>query len=85
MLTWFDNLRLGRKLQLLMAAVLVLTVVPAAIYVASFVPTVVRYDESAVARVACSDHVTCGTGPFDAVREAGVLVPEVREADRGGA
>ena len=26
MLTWFDNLRLGRKLQLLMAAVLVLTV-----------------------------------------------------------
>ncbi|WP_374589096.1 methyl-accepting chemotaxis protein [Ideonella dechloratans] len=27
MLTWFDNLRLGRKLQLLMAAVLVLTVV----------------------------------------------------------
>jgi predicted membrane-bound dolichyl-phosphate-mannose-protein mannosyltransferase/membrane-associated phospholipid phosphatase len=48
--------------------VLVLTLVPAAIYVASFVPTVVRYDQSAVARVACSDHVTCGTGPIEAVR-----------------
>lgn len=48
--------------------VLVLVLVPMAVYAASFAPTVVRYDRSAVARIACADHVTCGTGPFDAVR-----------------
>ena len=48
--------------------VAVLVAVPAAVYVASFGPTIVRYDQSAVARVACADDVTCGTGAIDAMR-----------------
>jgi 4-amino-4-deoxy-L-arabinose transferase-like glycosyltransferase/membrane-associated phospholipid phosphatase len=57
-----------RASQPVLRHVLVLVLVPAGIYLASFVPTVVNYDASAVARVACADHVTCGTGLIDAGR-----------------
>lgn len=45
-----------------------LGLVPLAVYAASFVPTVVNYDDSAVARAACADGITCATGPVAAVR-----------------
>jgi predicted membrane-bound dolichyl-phosphate-mannose-protein mannosyltransferase/membrane-associated phospholipid phosphatase len=45
----------------------VLVAVPLAVYALTYVPTMVAFDQSAVARVACADGVTCGDGVFDRV------------------
>lgn len=39
--------------------------IPVAVYALSFVPTFIAYEDSAVARLACADGVTCGNGPID--------------------
>ncbi len=49
-------------------SVAVLVVVPLVVYALVFVPTVIGYRGSAIARSACANGVTCGTSPIDAVR-----------------
>lgn len=48
------------------AALLIAT--PLAVYALTYVPTLVAYGDSAVARVACADGITCGDGPLDRLR-----------------
>lgn len=47
---------------------LVLGLLPVAVYALAYLPTLVAYDASAVARVACADGITCADGPVDRVR-----------------
>ncbi len=47
--------------------VTILIGLPLVVYAATFIPTLANYHDSATARVACADHVTCADGPIDRI------------------